>query len=111
MENYMEAVILSFVVIAALIPLVVTEYRRRKNNRSPEIRTYATVVSKRFDCANIAFGVTRDGGNVYYATFITGDGSTVELEMGRSSYGGLTAGAKGNLTYQGNQFLKFEEVS
>lgn len=92
----------------ALFRLVQTEVRRHKNNTAEEIHTRAVVLSKRMNCDNIAYAHLRDGGMVFYAAFRTGDGSTVELTMSRTQYGGLTEGSEGSLTYQGDRFLKFE---
>ena len=92
----------------ALFRLVQTEVHRHRNDAAEEIRTRATVLSKRMNCDNIAHKHLRDGGMVFYATFRTGDGSAVELTMSRTQYGGLTEGGEGTLTYQGDQLLKFE---
>lgn len=91
-----------------LFRLVQTELHRHKNNAAEEVRTRATVLSKRMNCDNIAHAHLRDGGMVFYATFRTGDGGTVELTMSRSQYGTLTQSSEGTLTYQGDRFLKFE---
>ena len=92
----------------ALLRLVQTEVHRRRNNAAEEVHTRATVLSKRMNCDNIAHKHLRDGGMVFYATFRTGDGATVELMMSRTQYGSLIKGNEGTLTYQGDQFLKFE---
>lgn len=75
--------LLVFLVICAgtILRTIQTEHHRRKNDKAEEVRTRATVLSKRMNCDNIAHQHLQDGGMVFYATFRTGDGSTVELMM------------------------------
>ena len=113
MQLFLEKIFpgfLVFLVICAgtVLRTLVTEGHRRKNDKAENIRTRATVLSKRMNCDNIAHQHLRDSGTVFYATFRTGDGSTVELMMSRNQYEALTEDSEGTLTYQRDRFVSFE---
>lgn len=109
LEKFLPGALVFLVICAGtILRTLLTEHHRRKTDKAPRIQTRATVLSKRANCDNIAYSHLRDGGIVFYVTFRTGDGSAVELTMGRNQYGGLTESSEGTLTYQGDRFLKFE---
>ena len=88
-----------FLAIIPIAHIIRTEIRRMKDERSEEIIISAQVTDKRIDAAK-----------VYYATFLTATGDSIEFELGRSSYGALANGAQGTLTYQGKNFLGFKAL-
>ena len=98
MEKIMPFILLFvFFAILPVTRIIRDGIRHMKNNRSEEIIISAQVTGKRVDAAK-----------VYYATFLTATGDSIEFELGRSSYGALTNGAQGTLTYRGKNFLSFK---
>jgi len=98
MEKIMPFILM--IVFFAILPvtrIIRDGIRRMKDNRSEEIIISAQVTGKRVDTAK-----------VYYATFLTATGESIEFELGGSSYGALASGAQGTLTYQGKNFISFK---
>jgi len=105
--------IIVFLLFAAW-PLYLTikaEYIRFKNNHAPEIKVNATAVKKSVTSANIHYTnwAMRDGGTVFYGTFLTEDDKTVELYMNGQKYISFEEGDTGELWYQGTKFLEFKK--
>ncbi|MBR3706775.1 MAG: DUF2500 domain-containing protein [Firmicutes bacterium] len=105
--------IIVFLLFAAW-PLYLTikaEYRRYKNNHAPEIKVNATAVKKSVTSDNIQYTnwAMRDGGTVFYGTFLTEDDKTVELYMNGQKFVSFEEGDTGELWYQGTRFLEFKK--
>ena len=85
--------------VSALVKNAKTEH---KNDTSPRLTAFATVVTKR----------TRVWGDHsrtnYYATFQFESGDRLELEVPSSQFGYLVEGDNGKLSFQGTRFLGFE---
>ena len=89
-----------------------------KNNHSPRLAVFATVVSKRTDVSHShhnnagdmtgASGTFSTSSTTYYATFQVESGDRLELQVNGSEFGMLAEGDQGRLTFQGTRFLGFE---
>ena len=84
-----------------------------RNNHSPRLTVWATVVSKRSD---VSHHHHQDAGGIghttssttYYVTFQVASGDRMELCVGGPEYGMLAEGDSGDLSFQGTRYLGFE---
>ena len=80
-----------------------------KKTKEPEITVMATVVSKEVKRGTQRTGRS-NGGYSYAVHFLTEKGEALELYAYEIEFGGLKEGAKGQLTYQGRYFVRFEAM-
>ena len=80
-----------------------------KKTKEPERTVLATVVSKEVRRGTQRTGRS-NGGYSYAVNFLTDKGEALELYAYETEFGGLKAGSKGQLTYQGRYFVRFEEI-
>lgn len=85
-----------------------------KNNNSPRLTVFATVVAKR---TNVTHHHHHNQNNVhiststtYYVTFQVESGDRMELNVSGNEYGMLAEGDKGKLSFQGTRYLSFERI-
>ena len=81
-----------------------------KDNDSPRLTVPVTVVVKRHNDIRRRNGTHATHRTNYYATFQFESGDRLELELQGHEYGLIVEGDKGNLTFQGSRFLKFERT-
>ena len=98
------------VVLAAAIVLCCLRVRLwgEKKTKEPEKTVMATVISKEVKRGTQRTGRS-NGGYCYAVNFLTEDGKQLELYAYEIEFGGLKEGVKGQLTYQGRYFGRFEE--
>lgn len=84
-----------------------------KNNNSPRLTVYASVVSKRQNTSvhhhhsdNAAMHTSTS--TSYYVTFQFDSGDRLELRVSGPDYGLLAEGDAGDLTFQGTRYLGFD---
>lgn len=84
--------------------------RERRNDRAPKLTVLAKVVSKRTHFRHRAgkHSVHGYGYTTYYAAFEMESGDRMELLIPENEFGLLVEGDRGNLTFQGTRFLRFE---
>ena len=80
-----------------------------KRAKEPEETVTATVVSKEVKRGTQRTGRSK-GGYSYAVSFLTEKGEVLELYAYEIEFGGLKEGSKGQLTYQGRYFVRFEEM-
>lgn len=87
----------------------------RKNNNSPKLTVFATVITKRTDVTRHRRG--RNNGphhyhtsTAYYVTFEVESGDRMELPLEGFEYGLLVEGDQGKLSFQGTRYLGFERT-
>lgn len=94
------------VVFVAVFAMIIATFiqsarRERKNDHSPRLTVYATVVAKRMH-------VWGDHSRTeYFATFEVASGDRMELEVAHDQFGYLVEHDRGELTFQGTRFLSF----
>ena len=82
-----------------------------KNNNSPRLTVYATVIAKRNDVHHHHHGTNNMHSTTstsYYVTFQVDSGDRMELHMTGTEYGMLAEGDTGYLSFQGTRFLGFD---
>jgi len=84
--------------------------RWKKDNDSPRLTVPVKVVAKRYEDTYRRRKTVTSGRSRYYATFEVESGDRMELELEGPEYGLIVEGDKGNLTFQGSRFLKFERT-
>ena len=82
----------------------------KKDNDSPRLTVPVTVVAKRHEDIRRRNGKHTTHRTNYYATFQFESGDRLELELEGNEYGLIVEGDRGNLTFQGSRFLKFERT-
>ena len=85
-----------------------------KNNHSPRLTVYATVVTKRTNISHHHSAGEHHHhhtSTTYYVTFQVDSGDRMELRMSGQEYGMLIEGDQGELTFQGTRYLGFERGS
>jgi len=110
-------VTLIFVVVIGMFIVVAVKgiSQWNKNNHSPRLTVPATIVAKR---TNVSHHHHHNHGGTgmhhtststsYYVTFQVDSGDRMELHVAGSEYGMLIEGDRGNLTFQGTRYLRFE---
>lgn len=113
-------VTVGFVVVLGLIIVQavkgVSQWNR--NNQSPVLSVYATVVTKRANTSyhhhhnadNAAMSHTSSS-TTYYVTFEVESGDRMELKMTGEQFGLIAEGDKGRLTFQGTRYLDFDRTT
>ncbi len=113
-------VTVGFVVVLGLIIVQavkgVSQWHR--NNQSPVLSVYATVVTKRSNTShhhhhnanNAAMSHTTTS-TIYYVTFEVESGDRMELKMTGEQFGLIAEGDKGRLTFQGTRYLDFDRTT
>ena len=106
-----------FVVVIGMFIVVAVKgiSQWNKNNHSPRLTVPATIVAKR---TNVSHHHHHNHGGTgmhhtststsYYVTFQVDSGDRMELHVAGSEYGMLIEGDRGNLTFQGTRYLRFE---
>ena len=84
--------------------------QEHKNNQSPRLTVFATVVAKRDHVSVHHHDHHRHTNTRYFVTFQVNSGDRMELQLSGSEYGMLIEGDQGQLTFQGTRFLSFERV-
>lgn len=83
-----------------------------KNNHSPQLTVFATLVSKRTLYRRHTNDMTGMHGHhttsTYYVTFQFESGDRMEFSVDGSEYGLLAEGDTGNLCFQGTRYLSFK---
>ncbi len=110
-------VTLGFVVVFGIIIVMAVRgiAQWNRNNNSPVLCVFATIVAKRANTShhhhqhtdNMAMSHSSSSTS-YYVTFEVDSGDRMELHMNGEQYGLLIEGDKGNLTFQGTRYLGFE---
>ena len=109
-------IVIFIVILATFVAMLVSALTNwHKNNKSPRLTVYATVVAKRTDVtshrhASGAHGCTYSSDTWYYATFQVESGDRLELALDGHEYGQLAEGDFGRLTFQGTRYLGFERA-
>ena len=96
-----------------IVTLVRNVSQWHKNNNSPRLTVYATVVSKRQNTSvhhhhNDNTAMHTSTSTSYYATFQFDSGDRLELHVSGPDYGLLAEGDTGDLTFQGTRYLGFD---
>ena len=107
--------IMFFLVFGIIAYTIVQGIRQwDKNNKSPRLTVFATVVAKR---TNVSHHHNHMGDNsaihhststTYYVTFQVDSGDRMELQVSGQEYGLIVEGDRGMLSFQGTRFLNFE---
>lgn len=104
-----------FIVFTIVILMFILSFARKikqwkKNNDSPRLTVYATVVDKRKDVTYYDNPKTaiRSASSNYYVTFQVESGDRIALEVSREEYGIILEGDSGKLTFQGTRYISFE---
>lgn len=103
--------VLAAVVIVANLCKGVREWGR--NNQSPVLHVFATVVAKReefFRHHNAGDMAMAHGSTRYYVTFEVESGDRMEFVVDGRCYGMLVERDFGTLKFQGTRFLGFERA-
>lgn len=81
-----------------------------KNNHSPVLSVWASVVNMRGDVSHHhhADNHMSHSSTTYYVTFQVESGDRIELRLSGQEYGQIAMGDDGKLTFQGTRFLGFE---
>ena len=90
----------------------ITEWN--KNNNSPKLTVYATVIKKRTQVSNSDYldhnGMIHTTSSIsYYVTFQVERGDEMEMRLSRNEYIMLAEGDYGKLTFQGTRYISFEK--
>ena len=103
--------LIPILMLVVIISGLVTSFRQwNKNNHSPRLTVPATVVAKREDYRRRRSGNHTSHRTWYYVTFQVESGDRMELNLQGYEYGLLVEGDRGNLTFQGTRFLRFERT-
>ena len=101
-----------FVSIFAIVMITILNelFTWNKNNHSPVLTVYATVIDKRENYRHRSGGVNHVGSSVtlYYVSFEVESGDRMEFRVRGDEYGLLVKGDQGQLTFQGTRYLSFE---
>ena len=87
-----------------------------KNNKSPRLTVFATVVTKRTNVTHHHHNVGDNSAmhhstsTTYYVTFQVESGDRMELHVSGHEFGLLVEGDNGMLSFQGTRYLGFERV-
>ena len=113
-------VTVGFVVVLGLIIVQAVKGASQwhRNNQSPVLSVYATVVTKRSNTShhhhhnanNAAMSHTTTS-TIYYVTFEVESGDRMELKMTGEQFGLIAEGDKGRLTFQGTRYLDFDRTT
>ncbi|MBP3685244.1 MAG: DUF2500 domain-containing protein [Oscillospiraceae bacterium] len=106
----MSLAIFGLAVGIILSNLIRTGKQWKKDNDSPRLTVPVTVVAKRYEDIHRRSKAVTSGRSRYYATFEVESGDRMELELEGQEYGLIVEGDRGNLTFQGSRFLKFERT-
>ena len=110
-------VVLGFILVFGLIifTLIKGGVQWNKNNNSPVLTVYATIVAKRMSLSSHMHHHGNDmamhgssTSTTYYATFEVESRDRMELMVPCSEYGLLAEGDSGRLTFQGTRYKGFE---
>ncbi len=85
----------------------VTEFVTRRNSKAPLVTCGATVRTLHPEIAVVPQG--RTSGNTFFVTFRLDSGAEVKLHMTYEHFYLLKEGDRGQLTYQGTRFWKFQK--
>ncbi len=97
-------VLVFVVILGAILGSVFAGARTwRRNQQSPVLTVEASVVAKRQR-------IDRYTATWYYATFQVESGDRIELCLEGREYGLLAEGDRGQLTFQGTRYLRFERL-
>ncbi len=99
------ALMFGFSVLCMLVQFILHEIRSHKNSQAP-IRTERATVHCKHDQQDILPQGTSSG-YVFYITFHTDFGEIVKCYMDYNHFYTIEDGATGQLTWQGERFLKF----
>ena len=112
-------VTVGFIVVIGLIIVqaVKSVSQWHRNNQSPVLSVYASVVTKRSNTShhhhhnanNAAMSHTTTS-TTYYVTFEVESGDRIELKMTGEQFGMIAEGDKGRLTFQGTRYLGFDRT-
>ncbi len=97
----------AFVFTTIIMSFVRTAKQEQKNNNSPRITVFATVVTKRDQVTVHRHDHHRHTNTRYFVTFQVESGDRMELQVDGPDFGMLVEGDKGQLSFQGTRFLGF----
>ncbi|MBO4915842.1 MAG: DUF2500 domain-containing protein [Oscillospiraceae bacterium] len=115
--------IVIFLVFALVFGIIIFTVIRKigeqhRNNNSPRLVVEAEVVTKREDVSHTSMPVAGDATGAhgflsssdtsYYVTFEVKGGDRLEFCVKGSEYGQLAEGDRGELTFQGTQYIGFD---
>ena len=103
---YIIAIVLFFSIPYIYKFITVSKYN--KDKKTAIVCDYASISSKRMAADNVAFEYLRDGGWVYYATFLTEQHGVIELRLSRSEYNALPSQGYGQLSFREKKFVRFD---
>ena len=109
-DLFNRLLILAVLAIWPVYLLIKAEYRRIRNNNSPEITVNAAVVKKSVTDDNIQYSdwYMRDS-KVLYGNFLLENGEEITLTMTSPQYGSVQEGDSGTLIYQGTKMVEFRK--
>lgn len=115
MSIFMIIFIIMFVLILGVFIFIFVRSisKWNKNNNSPRLTVYATVISKRTDVRHRHHSSDTMHSHYwtyYYVAFQVESGDRMELEVDGNEYGILIEGDRGYLSFQGTRFLGFQRV-
>ena len=116
--------ILSIIVFAIIFGIIIVSIimsiiKWNRNNHSPQLSVFASLVSKRIDVSDHRHGHAGDptgahghytSSTTYYVTFQVESGDRMEFCVSGQDYGLLAEGDTGSLTFQGTRFISFKRV-
>ncbi len=104
MFGIMFSIMFSLIFIIIISSVIKSFLRWNRDNNSPVIKVFATVVNKRQDIS----GTRNHRYTHYYVTFESPEGERLEFDVEGVDYGQLVEGDCGTLSYQGSRFLSFD---
>ena len=110
MFGVMFFIVFTIVIVMFILSFARTIKQWKKNNDSPRLTVYATVVDKIKDITYYDNPKTaiRSASSNYYVTFQVESGDRIALEVSREEYGIILEGDSGKLTFQGTRYISFE---
>lgn len=106
------------VVLGGIVTVIVQSIKQnKKDNASPILTVYATIVDKRENVTRSThthgtdMACTHTSANTrYYVTFEVESGSRMEFHVPDDEYGYLIRGDYGKLTFQGSRYMSFKRI-
>ena len=98
---------LGFCLLYWIARTLVLEYHNHKNSNAPVLTEPAIAYCKHPETLLVNQG--RSSGDVHFIPFHTESGDILRLYMTARDFYSIPEGCKGNLTWQGERFWKFEK--
>lgn len=113
-------IVFAFIFGIIIVSIIMGIRNWNRNNHSPRLSVFASLVSKRIDVSNHTHGHAGDSTGAhghytssvtyYYATFQVESGDRMEFCVSGEEYGMLAEGDSGSLTFQGTRFISFKRI-